>query len=158
MHPPVSIHKSITLQSPIWRVYGQWRRAENFPKFMDTVLEVRQTAKNQLCWHERIDGKEIQTLVEVGDVASNESGFSWKSLSGPKHWGSIRFQAQARGVTLINVEMEYLPEAGSPTAQAFAEKVEGDLGAFKKFVEGQQNREILESTSVHESHASGLAR
>jgi uncharacterized membrane protein len=141
MHHSVSIQKSIAVQSPIWRVYGQWRRAENFPKFMDTVLEVRQTAKNQLCWLESIDGKDIQTLVEVGEVATNESGFSWKSLSGPKHWGSIHFEPKTHGVTLISVEMEYVPEAGSPTAQSLGEKVEGDLQAFKRFVENQQKKD-----------------
>jgi uncharacterized membrane protein len=158
MHQSVSIRKSLFVDAPVWRVYGNWRRDENFPKFMDTVLEVRQMAKNQLCWHERIDGKEYQTLVEVDVLSGEKCGFAWKSLSGPRHWGSIHFEAQARGVTLINVEMDYVPETGSPTAQAVGEKVAGDLGAFKRFVENQQKKEPLEQSAVEESKCSTLVR
>jgi uncharacterized membrane protein len=106
-------------------------------------------ANNQFCWHERIDGKEYETLDEV---SGDECGFAWKSLSGSKHWGSIHFEAQARGVTLINVEMEYVPEAGSPAAQAMEEKVEGDLAAFKRFVENQQKKKPLEQSAFEESN------
>jgi hypothetical protein len=93
---------------------------------MDTVLEVMQMAKNQICWVETIDGQEFQTLVET----------KYSSVfPGPNHWGSIYFEARPRGTTEVRVMMECMPEAGSPSPEAFGDKVERDLAAFKKFVE-----------------------
>lgn len=126
---------------------------------MPTVLEVRQVAKNRLCWHESIDGKTHETLVEVNALASGQCGFAWKSISGPKHWGTIQFEAQAHvGTTLIQVQMEYVPEPGSPTAQALAKKVEGDLRSFKRFVEAEQKKKSSQRTSVHRSDTSTADR
>jgi uncharacterized membrane protein len=78
MSQSFSIQKSISVEVPIWRAYGCWRRAENFPQFMDTVLEVKQMAKNQLCWVENIDGQEFQTLVENSAFSCN--------IPEPNHW------------------------------------------------------------------------
>jgi uncharacterized membrane protein len=134
LYDPALFHPEIHLRGD----YGCWRRAENFPHFMDTMLEMKQMAKNQLCWVEIIDGQEFQTLVEISALSSGQCGFSWRTLSGPNPWGSIHFEARARGTTEVRVMMECLPEAGSPSPEAFEEKVEIDLAAFKKFVESSQ--------------------
>jgi hypothetical protein len=72
---------------------------------MDTVLEVKQMGKNQICWVETIDEQEFQTLVEI-DYSSD--------FPESNHWGSIHFEARARGTTEVRVMMECMPELGSP--------------------------------------------
>jgi hypothetical protein len=45
--------------------------------------------------------------------------------------------------------MECLPETGFPSPEAFGKKVEGDLAAFKQFVESPQKRESSEKIFVN---------
>jgi hypothetical protein len=78
-------------------------------------------------------------------------------IHGHRAGSAANGQKPTRGVTLVQVEMEYLPEPGSPTAQALGEKVDGDLAAFKRFVESQQKKELLDQTALKENSVNSFS-
>jgi hypothetical protein len=53
-----STEESIDVNVPVSTAYNQWTQFEDFPKFMDSVQEVRQLDDTHLHWRAHIAGKE----------------------------------------------------------------------------------------------------
>ena len=49
-----TIEKSIDVNVPARTAYNQWTQFEEFPRFVDGVLEVRQLDDKHLHWHTNI--------------------------------------------------------------------------------------------------------
>src|SRR5215204_2874476 len=51
------IEKSVDVVAPLSMVYNQWTQFEEFPEFMEGVLEVRQLDDKRLHWRATIAGR-----------------------------------------------------------------------------------------------------
>ena len=52
-----TIEQSIDVKVPVRTAYDQWTQFEEFPRFMEGVLEVRQLGDDRLAWYAEIGSK-----------------------------------------------------------------------------------------------------
>ena len=55
-----SIEKNIEVDVPVRTAYNQWTQFEEFPRFMEGVVEVRQLDDTHLHWKATVGGKELE--------------------------------------------------------------------------------------------------
>ena len=59
------VEDSIEVEVPVSTAYNQWTQFEDFPNFMQDVIEVRQIDDTHLHWRARIAGKEEEWDAEI---------------------------------------------------------------------------------------------
>ncbi|HSD26060.1 MAG TPA: SRPBCC family protein [Vicinamibacteria bacterium] len=135
------IQKSIVVNAPLREVYNQWTQFEDFPRFMEGVLEVRQLDDKRLHWRARVGGVEKEWHAEIVDQVPDRR-LAWRSLRGAENAGAVLFDAVPNG-TRVTLKLRYDPEgAGESVGDALgfvSRRVEGDLERFKKFIEQRQH-------------------
>jgi uncharacterized membrane protein len=67
----VTIEKSIDVEVPVRAAYNQWTQFEEFPRFMEGVLEVRQLDDRQL------SGARFPTIASRGTRAPGRPTPAW---------------------------------------------------------------------------------
>jgi Protein of unknown function (DUF2934)/Polyketide cyclase / dehydrase and lipid transport len=116
---------------------------EEFPRFMESVEEVRQDGPKSLFWKATIGGKDKQWEAEITEQVPDKR-IAWVSVDGTRNTGEVTFESMELERTLITLTMEYEPEGflemagdvlGIPSGQ-----VEEDLKRFRDFIE-QTGRE-----------------
>lgn len=65
------LEKSIIVNAPLHEVYKQWTQFEEFPRFMEGVLEVRQLDDRQL------SGARFPTIASRGTRAPGRPTPAW---------------------------------------------------------------------------------
>jgi len=136
-----TLEKVIEVDRPLRTVYDQWTQFEDFPRFMDGVKEVRQLDDTHLWWHAEVLGREKEWEAEITEQEP-DTRISWKSVSGARSAGTVRFEPLGADRTRVRLTMAYEPDT-------FREDVGDALGAmrvqvarsvrgFKDFIEGQK--------------------
>src|SRR5688572_30981833 len=103
------VDKTIEVNRPLRTVYNQWTQFEEFPRFMAGVKEVRQLDDTRLHWHAEIWGKDEEWDAEITEQTPDER-ISWRSTSGPRNAGTVRFEPLGPDRTLVRLTMAYEPE------------------------------------------------
>src|SRR5207248_1541450 len=118
--------------------YNQWTQFEEFPKFMEGVISVRQLDDKYLHWKAKIAGKEEEWDAEIYEQVPDRR-IAWRSISGAKNAGAVHFEAIAPGKTRVSLALNYDPEGVlENVGQALGivlMRVKGDLERFKEFIE-----------------------
>jgi len=134
------IEKSILVKAPLREVYNQWTQFEDFPRFMEGVLEVRQLDDKRLHWRAKVGGAEKEWHAEIVDQVPDRR-IAWRSMRGAENAGAVLFDAVPNG-TRVTLKIRYDPEgAGEKVGDALgfvSRRVEGDLERFKEFIEERQ--------------------
>lgn len=132
------IEQSIELDVPVKAAYRQWSRFEEFPRFMDGVVEVERFADGRLCWHASICGSEAEWYAQITEDTPNRR-IAWRSADGNLNAGVVTLQPVGESRTRIDLRVEYDPEAllkvvghGLVSGE---EQVRRDLECFKEIVE-----------------------
>jgi uncharacterized protein YndB with AHSA1/START domain len=129
---------SIDVTAPLKAVYNQWTQFEDFPRFMEGVVETRQQGPRTLFWRANVGGKEKHWEAEILEQVP-DTRIVWESIDGTQNRGMIAFEALDPERTRVTLTMEYEPEGflekagdalGIPSGQ-----VEGDLKRFRDFIE-----------------------
>jgi hypothetical protein len=156
---------SIDVNAPLGVVYNQWTQFEEFPRFMEGVVEIRQQGPKTLFWRVNVGGKDKQWEAEILEQVL-DTRIVWESVDGTQNRGMIAFEPVDDERTRITLTMEYEPEGfleragdalGIPSSQ-----VEGDLKRFRDFIEkremetGSWRGQIENGESVHST--SGISR
>jgi uncharacterized membrane protein len=132
---------AIIVDAPLEEVYNQWTQFEEFPRFMDGVLEVRQLDDKRLLWRARVGGVEKEWQAEITDQTPNRR-IAWKSISGATNAGAVLFEPVPEG-THVTLKLVYDPEGPSENvgdALGFVtRRVLGDLRRFRQFIEERQH-------------------
>jgi uncharacterized membrane protein len=123
----IRVQKTLTINAPVGEVYGFWSRFENFPRFMQHVLEVRPEGDGRSHW--RVTGPAnvpIEWDAEITERVDNRK-IAWRSLEGSivENHGEVHFEAIDEGTTRISVHMAYQPPAGA-MGHAVAAFLHGD--------------------------------
>jgi len=131
---------SIIVEAPVREVYNQWTQFEDFSKFMDGVLEVRQLDDKRLYWRARIGGKEREWQSEIVDQTPDQR-IAWKNVTGAENAGAVLFEVAPSG-TKVTLKLVYSPEgAVENIADALgmvSRRVKGDLERFKQFMDNRR--------------------
>jgi uncharacterized membrane protein len=132
------MEKSIVVDAPLREVYNQWTQFEEFPHFMEGVVEVRQLDDKRLYWRARIAGVEREWHAEITDQTPDRR-IAWKSVTGPDHGGAVLFRPVVDGRTEVTLRVQYDPEGLAENvgdALGFvSRRVQGDLDRFRDFME-----------------------
>lgn len=132
---------SIDVNASLTAVYNQWTQFEEFPRFMEGVVEVRQEGPRTLFWKVNVGGKDKQWEAEILEQIP-DTRIVWESVDGTQNRGMIAFAPVDDERTRITLTIEYEPEGlleragdafGIPSSQ-----VEGDLKRFRDFIEKRE--------------------
>jgi uncharacterized membrane protein len=131
---------SIVVDAPLREVYNQWTQFEDFPRFMEGVLEVRQLDDRRLHWRAKVGGSEKEWEAEIVDQVPDRR-IAWKNLRGALNAGAVLFESEPEG-TKVTLKLVYEPEGATETigdALGFlTRRVKGDLERFKEFMEDRE--------------------
>jgi len=126
------------------KAYALWTRVEDYPRFMEGVIQVRRAGENRLHWHARRREQDLEWDSEITESVPNQL-IRWRDLEG-QHRGSLVFEPLAQGQTRIRMQMEFdaLP---ADRQQAVTMRVAGDLQRFKTMAEagGAADREAADA-------------
>jgi uncharacterized membrane protein len=135
------IKKSIDVNVPARTAYNRWTQFEEFPRFMDSVLEVRQLNDKHLHWRTNIGGKEKDFDAEITEQIPDKR-IAWRSRSGALNAG-VTFHALNDQSSRIMFQMEYetegVLEKSRDTLGLPSRRIEGDLKRFKEYIEAKVN-------------------
>jgi uncharacterized membrane protein len=112
----VRVKKNITINRSPEELYRFWHEFQNLPAFMNDLESVQVTGEKRSHWIAKGPaGKRIEWDAEIIEDRPNEL-IAWRSLEGSdvENSGSVRFeQAPGKRGTVIRIEVEYRPPAGS---------------------------------------------
>ncbi len=132
------IEQSIEVDVPVSTAYNQWTQFEEFPEFMEGVEQVHQIDDRRLHWVCNVAGHRHEWDAEIYEQTPDQR-IAWRSISGLRNEGIVRFEALPENRTRVHVTIRYEPEGtaekvGTALGVASA-RVKGDLKRFKDFIE-----------------------
>jgi uncharacterized membrane protein len=135
-----SVQESIELNVPLSTAYNQWTQFEQFPKFMDSVHEVKQLDDTHLHWRANVAGKPKEWDAEITEQIPDKR-IAWRSIGGVHNAGTVTFERVGANRTKVKLEMDYDPEtAGEKLGDAVGAvklTAKGNLKRFKELVEAR---------------------
>jgi uncharacterized membrane protein len=147
-----TIEQSIDVEVPVRTAYNQWTQFEEFPKFMDGVVEVRQLSDTRLLWRSEIGGVDETWEAEI-DEQVPDMRIAWHSVTGARNAGVVTFHRLSDDKTRVMLQMEYEPhgvvENVGDALGAVSLRVKGDLRRFKEFIESRGNETGAWRGTVH---------
>ncbi|MGX2041448.1 SRPBCC family protein [Methylocaldum sp. MU1018] len=135
-----SLHKSIEVNVPVKVAYNQWTQFEEFPNFMENIVEVHQIDDSHVHWHAEIGGTHKEWDTEIVEQVPDQR-IAWRTTAGPENHGSVNFEPVSGDRTRVSVDVEYQPETvmekvGSMLGMV-SSNLEEDLENFRDFIESR---------------------
>ena len=135
-----TIEKSIDVGVPVSVAYDQWTQFEEFPQFMDGIVEVKQLDDTHLQWVADIDGERKQWKAEVIEQEPDRV-VAWRSVEGLENCGRVEFEPIDSG-TRVSVAVQYDAEGVKESIGALfgvdGRQVASDLESFRELVEARE--------------------
>lgn len=135
-----NIEQSIDVDVPVRTAYDQWTQFEEFPAFMEGVVEIRQVDDTHLHWRTKVAGREKDFDAVITEQTPDQR-IAWTSEAGPEHAGVVTFHRLGDAQTRVMVQMDYEPEGPAEKAGDLLglvkRRVKGDLQRFKELIEGR---------------------
>lgn len=133
-----SVRESIDVNVPVRTAYDQWTQFEEFPRFMDSVREVRQLDDKRLHWRANVAGKEIEWDAEITEQIPDQC-IAWHSTTGTPNRGIVTFRKLSDSRTRITLDMKYEPQDTLQSAGdmlgAVRMEAKSNLKRFKEMIE-----------------------
>ncbi len=134
------VEESIEVEVPVSTAYNQWTQFEEFPKFMDTVDEIRQLDDTRLHWVVSAGGRREEFDAVITEQIP-DTRIAWKSTDGPKHAGVVDFHKlsddKTQVMVIMDTEAEGMVEKAADAVGLVKRQVRGDLERFKTMIEAQ---------------------
>jgi uncharacterized membrane protein len=131
---------TIVVDVPVRVAYDQWTRFESFPRFMDGVQSVEQLDGRSLAWVAIVSGRREAWTMEIVDQTPDRR-IAWRSTEGTAKAGAVRFVPIGDDRVRVTLRLDADPDGPSETVGdglgSLQRQVTGDLGRFKRFVEGE---------------------
>jgi uncharacterized membrane protein len=132
------MEKTFDIGVPVRAAYDQWTQFEEFPRFMDGVKEVRQLDDTHLHWHASVAGKDKEWDAVITEQVPDQV-IAWRSTSGTRNEGEVRFESLGGDRTRVRLAMVYEPEGAmekAGDAMGFlSRQVDKTVNDFKDFIE-----------------------
>jgi hypothetical protein len=130
---------------PIDKVYEEFTKFDQFPRFMHRVLSVEQKGRDKIGWSEKIWFSSRQWEGRVTEKRKNDR-IVWTTKSGMEHKGIVSFHKISDNLTRVMVDMEFEPngmmEKMASGLRFVKRAVQADLARFKTYVEMQDAKGI----------------
>jgi len=135
-----TILKAIEVDSPVHRVYNQWTRFEDFPRFMQGVKKVILLDDQRLQWETEFSGTTKEWYATITDLTPDQR-IAWESEDGEYVAGIVTFEPIGTSRTRLNLKLFYDSKGSRRGEDKFlssaSDRVEEDLQRFRKFIEDQ---------------------
>jgi uncharacterized membrane protein len=142
----IDLRKTVLVRAPISEVFRFWAQVENFPLFMEHVLEVSVDLRDGRRSHWQVRGPAGVPVMWDAEVTRivPDALFAWKTLPGSQveHAGAVHFEQLGSESTWVQVRMVYVPPAGAlghlVTTMLGADpekRIEQDLERLKSLLE-----------------------
>lgn len=132
------IEHTVEIKVSSYDAYAQWLRYDSYPKFMDSVIAVTESAPNHLHWRAQRHGSEIEWDSEITTKLPGQM-IAWRDVNGPGSDGKLSFHAvdanRCRVQMIMHVNLQATPEHAGDAEFRLAERVEEDLARFKALME-----------------------
>ena len=92
-----TIEKHVDVEVPLRAAYNQWTQFEEFPRFMDGVLEVRQLDDRRLQRRARVGGQEKTWEAEIIEQVPDDR-IAWRARSAAANAGVVTFRRSPGGI------------------------------------------------------------
>jgi uncharacterized membrane protein len=136
----MTILKAIEVDSPVHRVYNQWTRFEDFPRFMQGVRKVILLDDQRLQWETEFSGTTKEWYATITDLTPDQR-IAWESEDGEYVAGIVTFEPIGTSRTRLNLKLFYDSKGSRRGDDKFlssaSDRVEEDLQRFRKFIEDQ---------------------
>lgn len=139
-HSEGEIEASVVIGVPVKVAYDQWTQFEQFPRFMEGILDVRQETDRQLHWKAEIGGKAVEWESEIVEQIPDKR-IAWRDLGSRRGGGVVTFHHLSDETCKVMVQIAY--ETQGPLEQVgdslglVRRRVRGDLDRFRDFIEGR---------------------
>ncbi len=134
------VEESIEVGVPVSTAYNQWTQFEEFPRFMDTVDEIRQIDDTRLHWVVSAGGRREEFDAVITEQIP-DTRVAWTTTEGPKHAGVVNFHRLSDDRTQIMVvmdtEAETITDKAADALGLVSRRVRGDLERFKEMIESR---------------------
>lgn len=139
-----TVRESIDVNVPVRAAYDQFTQFEEFPRFMDSVHEVRQLDDKRLHWKADVMGKPIEWDAEICEQIPDQK-IAWRSTSGTPNDGVVTFQSLSGSRTRVTLQMSYEPqdsvESIGDALGAVRREAKSNLKKFKEMIEARGGKE-----------------
>ena len=127
-----AVQGSILVGAPVGRVYRQWLRIEDFPKFMPAVREVQKLDSGHFALVVSLNGKRHETVLEIM-LQVPERRLAWQALAGrpSEHFASGVVSFTSRPDRSTCVILKICPGFDG----AVSRRMHSYLRNFKRFME-----------------------
>lgn len=133
----------IDVDVPVRTAYNQWTQFEDFPLFMDHVVEVQQLNDTQVRFKASIAGVKREWEAEIIEQTPDQR-VAWTASDGAQNSGVVTFHPLDDDRTRVVLQLEMDPrgvlEHIADKGGFVSDRTEKDLKAFKDFIE-QRGRE-----------------
>ena len=123
--------KTIVVNAPVAKVYEQWSRLEDLPKFITPLRNVRRIddARFSYTWHP--NGGEQQGVFHIV-LQIPRRRIAWRTIANGFMSGVVCFEPRSQQETEVTLKIRSIFDPPS-----LSRRVEEYLGNFKRLVENQ---------------------
>jgi HSP20 family molecular chaperone IbpA len=132
-----TLEQTIDVNVPLHAAYSQWMRFEDYPRFMEGVVEVLKTDDAHLHWRAQRHQHEVEWDSEIVREIPDQL-ISWRDMHG-QHRGSLGFEPLSPQQTRVRMHMEF-DAMPVDKEQALTQRIAQDLARFKRMMETHEQQ------------------
>ena len=125
--------ESVVVKAPLERVYEQWSRIEDLPRFIPTLRGVRRIDDTHFSyvWHRNGEDKQgtFQIVLQIPGRR-----IAWRTMSNGSMSGVVSFEPRSERETEVILKIRSIFDPSNLSL-----RVEEYLGNFKRLVEQEQS-------------------
>jgi uncharacterized membrane protein len=122
----------VIVKAHVDRVYGQWSRIEDLPKFITSLRDVRRIDDTHFCYVWHPNGEDKQGIFQIVLQIPGRR-IAWRSMSNGFVSGVVSFEPRSHHETEVTLKIRSIFDPPS-----LSRRVEEYLGNFKRLVESEQ--------------------
>ena len=122
----------VVVKAPVDRVYGQWSRIEDLPKFITSFREVQRIDETHFSYVWQLNGKNKQGIFQIVLQIPGRR-IAWRSTSNGFASGVVSFEPRFQQETEVTLKIRSIFDPPS-----LSRRVEEYLSNFKRLVESEE--------------------
>jgi uncharacterized membrane protein len=122
----------VIVKAHVDRVYGQWSRIEDLPKFITSLRDVRRIDDTHFCYVWDPNGEDKQGIFQIVLQIPGRR-IAWRSMSNGFVSGVVSFEPRSHHETEVTLKIRSIFDPPS-----LSRRVEEYLSNFKRLVESEE--------------------
>jgi len=133
--PPINAAQQfVVVRAPIARVYEQWSRIEDLPRFITAIRDVRRIDDANFSYVWQPNGEDKQGIFQIVLQIPGRR-IAWRSVSNGFVSGVVSFEPRSGQETEVTLKIRSIFDSTN-----LSRRLEEYLGNFKRLVENEEVR------------------